>query len=110
MRLLSQPLYRYPAAGCREPWMGAVCVCARDRSGDLCVAGGRETEWRYGLVRMNDGVMTVLYRDKEAQRFERAAERDHEHDPYVLEAGDAVRSGSVTKALTAICLKSGRYS
>lgn len=84
LRLLSQPLYRYPA-GVPGAVDGGLFAFALGTDPEIFVLlEGRETEWQYGLVRMNDGVLTVLYRGKEAQRFERAAERDHEHDPYVL--------------------------
>lgn len=84
LRLLNQPLYRYEPEA-KELTDGALFAFALGTDPELFLvleaSGGR---WQYGVARMNDGAMSVLYRGQVVQSFDRAADRDHERDPYVL--------------------------
>ena len=93
LRLLSQPLYRYPSSvpGAVD---GALFTFALGTDPEIFLlleakknaagAGGGPGEWQYGLVRMNDGVLTVLHKQREVFKAERAGDRDAMRDPYVL--------------------------
>ena len=84
LRLLNQPLYRYEPEG-KDLTDGALFTFALGTDPELfLVLEARSGSWQYGIARMNDGAMSVLYRGEEVQSFDRAAERDHERDPYVL--------------------------
>lgn len=95
LRLLNQPLYRYPASVPRAA-DGALFTFALGtdpeiflllearQGGNGAEARGSAGEWQYGLVRMNDGVLTVLHKQREVFRSERANVRDAIRDPYVL--------------------------
>ncbi len=74
LRLLTQPLYRYPA-GEGEVLDGALfaIVLGTDPEVLLLLEARRAAEkltWQYGLARMNDCAMTVSYKDQEVWRVE----------------------------------------
>lgn len=95
LRLLSQPLYRYPPSVPRAA-DGALFTFALGTDPEIfllleAAQGGNGTgagvgagEWQYGLVRMNDGILTVLHKQREVFKSERATVRDALRDPYVL--------------------------
>jgi len=87
LRLLNQPLYRYELRGhdSKDLVDGALFAFALGTDPEIfLMLEARGAAWQYGLARMNDGAMSVLYRERELQSFERAADRDHQRDPYVL--------------------------
>ena len=93
LRLLSQPLYRYPSS-VPDAVDGGLFTFALGTDPEIFLlleakktgdgAGGGPGEWQYGLVRMNDGVLTVLHKQREVFKAERAGDRDAMRDPYVL--------------------------
>jgi|SRR5579863_6393813 len=75
LRLLAQPLYRYPA-GEGELLDGALfaIVMGTDPEVFLLLEARRASEkitWQYGLARMNDCAMTVSYKDHEVWHCEK---------------------------------------
>jgi hypothetical protein len=75
LRLLTQPLYRYPA-GEGELLDGALfaIVMGTDPEVFLVLEARRAAEkltWQYGLARMNDCGMTVSYKDQEIWHCEK---------------------------------------
>ncbi|HEY2251529.1 MAG TPA: hypothetical protein VGH74_10735 [Planctomycetaceae bacterium] len=75
LRLLTQPLYRYPA-GEGEVLDGALfaIVLGTDPEVFLLLEARRASEkltWQYGLARMNIDPMTVSYKDEEVWRVEK---------------------------------------
>lgn len=89
LRLLTQPLYRYPA-GEGELLDGALfaIVMGTDPEVFLLLEARRASEkwtWQYGLARMNDCAMTVSYKDQEVWHCEKKgieAVRGPIDDPY----------------------------
>jgi len=75
LRLLTQPLYRYPA-GEGDVLDGALfaIVLGTDPEVFLLLEARRASEelsWQYGLARMNIDPMTVSYKDEEVWRVEK---------------------------------------
>jgi hypothetical protein len=75
LRLLTQPLYRYPA-GEGEVLDGALfaIVMGTDPEVLLLLEARRNSDkltWQYGLARMNDGAMTVSYSDQQVWQCEK---------------------------------------
>lgn len=75
LRLLSQPLYRYPT-GEGEVLDGALfaIVMGTDPEVLLVLEARRNSDkltWQYGLARMNDCAMTVSYKDQEVWHCEK---------------------------------------
>jgi hypothetical protein len=75
LRLLTQPLYRYPA-GKGEVVDGALfaIVLGTDPEVLLLLEARRASEkltWQYGVARMNDCAMTVKYKDQEVWQCEK---------------------------------------
>jgi hypothetical protein len=74
LRLLTQPLYRYPA-GEGEVLDGALfaIVMGTDPEVLLLLEARRDSDkltWQYGLARMNDCAMSVSYKDQEVWHCE----------------------------------------
>src|SRR5579872_5545465 len=75
LRLLTQPLYRYPA-GEGEVLDGALfaIVMGTDPEVLLLLGARRDSDksnWQYGLARMNDCAMTASYKDQEVWHCEK---------------------------------------
>jgi hypothetical protein len=89
LRLLTQPLHRYPA-GEGEVLDGALfaIVMGTDPEVFLLLEARRASDkltWQYGFARMNDCAMTVSYKDQEVWRVEKKgfdAVRGPIDDPY----------------------------
>lgn len=95
LRLLTQPLYRYPAreGEVQDGAMFAI-VLGTDPEVLLLLEARRASEkstWQYGLARMNDCAMTVSYKDQEVWRTEKKgfeSVRGPIDDPYRVQVLD----------------------
>jgi hypothetical protein len=74
LRLLTQPLYRYPA-GDGEVQDGALFAIVLGTDPEVFLllearGAAEKLSWQYGLARMNIDPMTVSYKDQEVWRVE----------------------------------------
>lgn len=77
LRLLTQPLYRYPA-GQAEVLDGSLFAVVLGTDPELFLllearGAAEKLSWQYGLARMNIDPMTVSYKDQEIWRVEKTA-------------------------------------
>jgi len=84
LRLLSQPLDRYESNDADRA-DGALFAFALGTDPEIfLLIEARNAKWQYGVARMNDGAMTISYKNQQVLSFERAGSRDAMRDPYVL--------------------------